>query len=79
MGECYPSLKEMTGSQQSIAHVAKDEELVRRDAIGMRRDPAIADVDFPIRKELAQMVVGPAVAKPELEHLPVQFPNEVGR
>jgi len=79
MGECYPSFEEFTGSQQSVAHVAKEEELVGRDAIGMCRDAAIADVYFPIRNELAQMVVGPAVAEPKLEHVPVQLPNEVGR
>ena len=44
----------------------------RRHAIGMRRNPALADIDFPIRKELAQMVVGPAVAEAKLEHLAVQ-------
>ena len=44
----------------------------------MRRNPALANVDFPIRKELAQMVVGPAVAEPELEHLPIQVPDQVG-
>ena len=44
----------------------------------MRRNPALANVDFPIRKELAQMVVGPAVAEPELKHVPIQVPDEVG-
>jgi len=39
----------------------------------MRRNPALANVDSPIRKELAQMVVGPAVAEPELEHVPIQL------
>ena len=44
----------------------------------MRRNPALANVDFPIRKELAQMVVGPPVAEPELKHVPIQVPDEVG-
>jgi len=45
----------------------------------MRRNPSLANVDFPIRKKLAQMVIGPAVAEPEFKHVPVQFPDEVGR
>ena len=44
----------------------------------MRRNPALANVDFPIWKQLAQMVVGPAVAEPELKHVPIQVPDEVG-
>ena len=64
---------------KSVAHVAEEEEFGRRHAIWMRRNPALADVDLSIWKQLAQMVVSPAVAKPELEHLPVQFLYEVGR
>ena len=79
MGQHHPSTKEYTSCLKSVAHVAKEEELVGRDAIRMCRDAAIADVYFPIRNELAQMVVGPAVAEPKLEHVPVQLPNEVGR
>ena len=33
----------------------------------------------PAWQALAQMVVGASVAEPEFEHLPVQFPDEVGR
>ena len=44
----------------------------------MRRNSALANVDFPIWKELAQMVVRPAVAEPELEYVPIQAPDKVG-
>jgi len=43
----------------------------------MRCNPALANVDSPIWKEVAQMVVGPAVAEPKLKHVPVQFPDKV--
>jgi hypothetical protein len=45
----------------------------------VRSKRPLADVDSAIRKKLAQMVVGPAVAEPEFEHVPVQFPDEMGR
>ena len=45
----------------------------------MRRNPLLTDVDLPIWKELAQMIVCPAVAEPELEHDPIQFLDETGR
>jgi len=64
---------------KSVAHVAEEEEFGRRHAIWMRRNPALADVDLSVRKQLAQMVVGAAVAEPELQHVPLQLPDEVGR
>lgn len=73
MGERYPAPKRLAGRSQGIAHVAEQEELGRRYAIGMRSKSALADVDCSVRKELAQMVVGPTVAEPELEHVSVQF------
>jgi hypothetical protein len=41
--------------------------------------PTVADVDFPIREQLAQVVVGPTIAEPELKHLPVQLLDQAGR
>ena len=78
MRQSYPAPKPLAGRLQSIAHVAQEEEFGRRHAIGMRRNPALADVDSSIRKELAQMVVRPTVAEPELDHVPVQLPDEMG-
>jgi|GEM_PF-4645454 len=79
MRHSYPTPKSLAGRLQSIAHIAQEEEFGRRQAIGMRCNPALADVDSSIRKELSQMVIGPTVAEPKLEHVPVQFPDEVGR
>jgi hypothetical protein len=74
----YPPRKCLAGGVQGVSHVTQDQELSRRHAIWMRRNLALADVDFSIRKQLAQVVVSPAVAEPELQHVPVQFPDEVG-
>jgi len=79
MGQCDPSTKQTAGSSKCIAHVAQEEEFGRRHAIRMRCNTTLANIDFPIWKEVAQMVVGPAIAEPELEHVPVQFSDEVGR
>jgi hypothetical protein len=75
----YPTPKQFTGSSQSIAHVANDQEFCRRHAIWMSCNPTIADVDFPIREQLAQVVVGPTIAEPKLKHLPVQLLDQAGR
>jgi hypothetical protein len=79
MGERYPSPKQSTGSLESITHIAKEEQFGRRDAIGVRCNPALAYVDSPIGKELAQMIVRPAVAEPEFEHFPAQRLDQVRR
>jgi len=79
VGKRYPTRKPFASRSQSIAHVAEEEEFVGRHAVGMRSEPALADVDFPLWKELAKMVIGPAVAEPELEQLSVQFPDKIGR
>jgi len=73
MGERYPSPKQSTGSWESIAHIAEEEQLGRWNTIGVRCNPTLAYVNSPIRKELAQMIVGPAVAEPEFEYLSVQL------
>ncbi len=73
MGERYSGPKPLADRSQGITHVAEEEEFGRRYAIGMRSKCTVADVDFPVWKELAQMVVGPTVAEPEFEHVPVQF------
>ena len=79
MGERYPASEQLAGRLQGITHVAQEEEFRRRHAIGMRRNPALADVDFPIRKQLAQMVVGPSVAKPKLKYFSLHFPDKTSR
>jgi hypothetical protein len=79
MGQRYPPTEQIAGTSKSIAHVAEEEEFGRGHAIGMRRNPPLTDVNLPIWKELAQMIVGPAVAEPELEHKPIQFLNETCR
>ena len=79
MGQRYPSTQPVAGSLKSIAHVAKKEEFGRRHAIRMRRNPPLTDIDLPIWKELAQVIVGPPVAEPEFEHVPAQLFDMVGR
>ena len=72
MRQSYSAPKQVPGRLQGIAHVAKEEEFGGRHAIGMRRNPALADVDFSVRKQLAQMVIGSTIAESELEYVSVQ-------
>ena len=44
----------------------------------MGRHDALADIDFAVREALSKMVVRPAVAEPELQHLTIQASNQVG-
>jgi hypothetical protein len=62
MGKRDAAPKQRMGSFQGIAHITEQEQLGRWHAIWVRRNPALADVDLSIRKQLAQMIVGPAVA-----------------
>jgi len=73
MGESHTTSKQLVGCLQGITHVAQDEEFGRRHAIGVGGNAPLADVYFPVWKKPAQMVVGPAVAEPQLEDVPIQF------
>ena len=63
---------------QSLAHIAEQEELGRRNAIGMGCNGLLADKDFAMREELPKMIVGPAVAEAELQHFTIQTGNQIG-
>ena len=45
----------------------------------MSRHGALANIDLPIRKKLAQVIVGPAVAEPQLEHVTLEAPHQSSR
>ena len=79
MGEHNPMPEQLAGRLQRIAHISQQEKFGWRNAVGMRGDPALADVNSPIREKLAQMVIGPAVAEPKFQDLPIQFTNQTGR
>ncbi len=63
---------------QSLAHIAEQEKCGRRNTIGMRCDGALAHIDFAMREELSKMIIRPAVAEAELQHLTVQAGNQIG-
>ena len=45
----------------------------------MRGNPPLADINSSIRKELTQVIVGPAVTQPKFEDLSVQSLDKTGR
>jgi hypothetical protein len=65
--------------RQGVATVAQDQELSRRDAIGMRSELAIEYVNLALGHDLAQVIIGAAVAEAELEHRPGHIPDQLGR
>jgi hypothetical protein len=65
--------------RQGFAAVTQDEELPWRDAIGMRSELKIEDVNVALRHELAQMIIRPAVAEAEFEHRPRELLDQLGR
>jgi len=79
MSECNSVPEQFAGALQRIAHVAKEEKFGRRYAVGMRSNPALADINSSIRKELTQVIVRPTVTQPKFEDLSVQFPGKTGR
>jgi SAM-dependent methyltransferase len=52
---------------ERLARLAQEQPVVRRDAVGMGRHLAFEDVDVAAGKEIAQMIVGAAVAEADLE------------
>lgn len=78
MSEHHAVRKSGADGWQSFAHIAEQEELGRRNAIGMGCDGALADIDLAMREKLPKMIVGPAVAEAELEHFTVQTANQIG-
>ena len=59
--------------RQGRAHVAQDQMRGIGNAVGMGVDLALEHEDLALRQQLAQVVVGAAVAEPELEHRPRQI------
>jgi hypothetical protein len=55
------------GARQCLARLAQEQAILRRDAVGMGRHLALEDVDVARREEITQMIVGAAVAQPDLE------------
>src|SRR5947208_7031704 len=73
-----PAAKPGASRRQGLAHIAEDQPLGRRHAIGMRRHRSLADKDVARRKQLPQMVVSPAVAEPQFEHRAVKAGDQPG-
>lgn len=63
---------------QRLAHIAEEEELGRRNTIGVGCDGALADVDFAMWEEISKVIVRAAVAEAELQHLTLQTGNQIG-
>jgi len=78
MSERDPVPEQLAGAPQRVAHVAKEEKFGRRYAVGMGGDPALADINFSVREELAQVIIGPAITQPKFEDLSVQSPDKTG-
>ena len=78
MSERHAAGKEPLGGPQPLAHIAEQEELGRRNTIGMSCNGTLADKNVAIREELSKMVIGSAVAETELEHFTVQTGDQIG-
>jgi len=79
MSERHPACKPLAGRLQGIAHVAQEEEFGGRYATGMSSNMTFANINLPIRKALAQVVISAAVAKPELEDISFQLLDQTRR
>jgi hypothetical protein len=63
---------------QRLAHIAEQEKLRRRNTIGMGCNGALADVDFAMREEAPEVIVRPAVAEAEFQHISIETGNQIG-
>ena len=66
------------GTEKRLHQIADDHVGIIGNAVGMRRDAAIKNKNLTPRKQGAQMVVGPAIAKTQLENRTRYITNEVG-
>jgi uncharacterized Fe-S cluster-containing radical SAM superfamily protein len=78
MSKHYAIRKSGADGWQGLAHIAEQEELGRRNTIGMGCNGALTDIDSAMREELAKMIVRPAVAETELQHFTVHAGNQIG-
>ena len=72
MSEHDPILEKLAGVLQRLAHVTQEKKFGWRYAIGMRGNPALADINSSIREQLPQVIVRATVSKPEFEDLSLQ-------
>lgn len=70
--------KSVADRRQSLTHIAEQEQVERRNTIGMGCNGALADIDFAMREELAKMIVCPAIAEAELQHIAIHTGNQIG-
>lgn len=68
----------ITGVPESIPHITKQEQFGGRDAVRVRSYTALANINVSIREKLTQMIVGPSVAEPQLQYVPLEVLNESG-
>ena len=67
------------GARQCLAGLAQEQTIVGRDAVGVGRHLAFEDVDVATGKEIAQVIVGAAVAQADLEDRSRQLTHLVGQ
>ena len=70
--------EKLPGRRQSLAHVAEQEELGRRNTVGMSGNGALADKNVATGQKFSKMVVRPAIAETELEHFTFQIGDQTG-
>ena len=79
MGEHHSTGKPGPGIRQRLTHIAEQKAPRWRHAIRMCGNGSFADIDRSIREEFAKMIVSPAVAEAEFQHVAFQFANQTRR
>lgn len=65
------------GEWQRLAHIAEQQKFGGWDAIRVGGEPPLTNIDLPIRKELAKMIVSSPVSEAELQHLTIEVPHQL--
>ena len=71
MSERHAAGKARADGRQRLAHIPEEEKFGRGCAIRMGSDPPLANIDLPVWKELAKMIISSTIAKAEFEHLAI--------
>jgi len=64
---------------QGVAEIAEEDAVLGRDAIGMRRDLAVEDIDVAAGQPVAQVIVRAAVAEAELQDVSRKIGDQLRR
>jgi hypothetical protein len=77
MGEGYLTAEPIAGMPERLAHIADQQKLGWRYAIGMGGDSTLTNIDLAVREQCAKMIIRSAIAETELKDHAIEIANQM--